>query len=198
MLAVPNEDAGPEDAALTRCIAAAAGAGDVAAEVELYRRLAPRVRLYALKHLRDSTAAWDLAQDVMMLALERLRIGGFRDAEQLVSFVAGACRITVLAWKRAGPRRERVPDPYADDLLIADEQRPRVVANCAFPTAPATLRAYWLGEVDEALEASLDEHLLGCDVCSVNLRNVVDLGDGVGAALPSDRRWASHRGPHVR
>src|SRR5512141_2847316 len=70
-----------DDAALVRRIAAAPDGGDVAAETELYRRLAPRVRLYGLKHLRDAQAASDLVQQVLMLTLERLRGGKLRDAE---------------------------------------------------------------------------------------------------------------------
>ena len=41
------------------------------AEAELYRRLAPRVRLYGLRHLRDAQAAADLVQQVMLITLER-------------------------------------------------------------------------------------------------------------------------------
>jgi hypothetical protein len=52
---------------LSRRIAAAPDGSDVGAETELYRRLAPRVRLYGLKHLRDRDAASDLVQQVMML-----------------------------------------------------------------------------------------------------------------------------------
>jgi hypothetical protein len=37
--------------------------GDRATEAELFRRLAPRVRLYGLRHLRDPAAADDLDLD---------------------------------------------------------------------------------------------------------------------------------------
>jgi RNA polymerase sigma-70 factor (ECF subfamily) len=40
--------------------------GDRGAEAALFRRLAPRVRLYGLRHLRDPAAADDLVQDVML------------------------------------------------------------------------------------------------------------------------------------
>ena len=48
---------------------------DSAAETELYRRLAPRVRLYGLRHLREPHAAADLVQQVLLMTLERLRAG---------------------------------------------------------------------------------------------------------------------------
>lgn len=100
-----------DDATLARRIAAAPG--DAAAETELYRRLAPRIRLYGLKHLRDAQAAADLAQQVMLLTLERLRAGKLRDAERLASFVFGTCRMQVLDLRRTGARRARLLDRYA-------------------------------------------------------------------------------------
>jgi RNA polymerase sigma-70 factor (ECF subfamily) len=113
-------DTGLDDAALVRRIAAAPDGGDAAAESELYRRLAPRVRLYGLKHLRDAQAAADLVQQVLMLTLERLRAGKLRDAERLVSFVFGTCRMMVLELRRTSFRRERLLDLYAGDVPMAD------------------------------------------------------------------------------
>ena len=115
-----SDHEGLDDAALVRRIAAAPGGGDVAAETELYRRLAPRVRLYGLKHLRDRQAASDLVQQVLMLTLERLRADKLRDAERLVSFVFGTCRMMVLELRRTGARRERLLDRYAGDVPMAD------------------------------------------------------------------------------
>ena len=43
----------------------------------------------------------------------------------------------------------------------------------------ATLVAYWLGELDEAHEAALEEHYLGCAVCSATLAEVEALAEGV-------------------
>jgi RNA polymerase sigma-70 factor (ECF subfamily) len=115
-----SDSEGLDDAALVHRIAAAPGGEDIAAETELYRRLAPRVRLYGLKHLRDRQAAADLVQQVLMLTLERVRAGRLRDAERLVSFVFGTCRMTVLELRRTGARRERLLDRYAGDVPMAD------------------------------------------------------------------------------
>ena len=115
-----SDHEGLDDAALARRFAAAPDGGAVAAETELYRRLAPRVRLYGLKHLRDAQAASDLVQQVLLLTLERLRAGKLRDAERLVSFVFGTCRMTVLELRRTGARRERLLDRYAGDVPMAD------------------------------------------------------------------------------
>jgi RNA polymerase sigma-70 factor (ECF subfamily) len=76
-----------------------------AAEAELYRRFAPRVRLYGVKHLDDRTAADDLAQQVMLTVIERLRAGDVRDPDQIGSFVLGTSRMTAGGMRRTERRR---------------------------------------------------------------------------------------------
>ena len=61
------------DEALARRIADGPAGSTDAEEAELYRRFAPRVRLYGRRHLRDGAAADDLAQDVLLRTIERLR-----------------------------------------------------------------------------------------------------------------------------
>ena len=97
----------------------AARAEGEAAESELYRRFAPRVRLYGLRHLRNEDAAVDLMQAVMMLTIEKLRRGEVRDPDQIASFVLGTSRTRAIAARRTEARRERlretfqVPDAFA-------------------------------------------------------------------------------------
>lgn len=105
-----------EDADLARRITAASAAGASDAEAELYTRLAPRVRLYGLRHLRDEQAAADLTQQVLLMTIERLRDGKIREPERLPSFVLGMCRMVVLDLKRGSRRRTRVLEQYADDV----------------------------------------------------------------------------------
>jgi len=81
---------------------------DPEAEGELFRRMAPRIRLYGLRHLRDSHAADDLTQQVVITTLEALRSGRLREPEKLVSFVLGTCRMTVLDLRRGTERRARL------------------------------------------------------------------------------------------
>lgn len=109
-----------DDAALARRIAAARPHIDHEAEAALCRRLAPRVRLYGLRHLRDAHAAADLVQQVLMMTLERLRSGAIRDTEQIVSFVLGTSRQLVIDLRRGLARRERLLQTYADDVPAAD------------------------------------------------------------------------------
>ena len=123
------------EARLARRIAAAAPGEARDAEAELYRLLAPRARRFGLRHLRDSHAAADLMQQVMTLTIEQLRGGQLREPERVLSFVLGACRLTVIDQRRGERRREDLLQRYADDLPMADVQlAPRLdqqrVAEC--------------------------------------------------------------------
>ncbi len=91
--------------------------GDRDAESEFSRRMGPRIRLYGLRHLRDSACADDLAQQVLITALEALRAGRLREPEKLASFVLGTCRTTVLDLRRNKQRRERLLEQFGADLL---------------------------------------------------------------------------------
>src|SRR5262245_54167125 len=77
------------DGALARRVTAAAPQVDVAAESELCRRFAPRIRLYGLRHLRSEAAAADLIQDVLLMTLQKLRAGAVREPDRLASFILG-------------------------------------------------------------------------------------------------------------
>jgi RNA polymerase sigma-70 factor, ECF subfamily len=106
----------------------------------LYRRFARRVRLYGLRHLRDEDAARDLAQQVMLLTIEKLRSGAIREADQIASFILGCSRTMARDLKRREWRREKqreafmVADtfeaPAADSALHA-EHLERCIARLA-------------------------------------------------------------------
>jgi RNA polymerase sigma-70 factor, ECF subfamily len=91
-----------------RVIASGSG-GAEAEEAELYRRFAPRVRLYGLRHLRDGHAAADLVQRVLLLTIEKLRAGAVRDPGRIASFVLGAARLTAGEMRRG--RQREIPLP---------------------------------------------------------------------------------------
>lgn len=109
----------PEVLAARRIAAAAPGLSGEA-EAELYRLLAPRVRRYGLRHLRDPHAAADLMQQVMALTLERLRSGALREPDRVLSFVLGTCRLTVMDQRRVERRREDLLQRYAEAVPMAD------------------------------------------------------------------------------
>lgn len=108
------------DGDLARAIAAAPPGAAQQEESELYRRFARRVRLYGLKHLRDAAAADDLAQEVLLLTIERLRNGEVRNPDQIGSFILGTSRMIAGATDRKARRRETLtlqfhaPDLYAE------------------------------------------------------------------------------------
>jgi len=102
---------GITDGDLARAIAAGAETAD-AAEAELYRRFAPRVRLYGLRHLRDEDAARDLMQQVLLLTIEKLRDGAVREMDMIGSFILGASRMLAVNLKRRGRRREALLEAF--------------------------------------------------------------------------------------
>lgn len=108
----------PNDAELAQLIATG---GDPSAEAELCRRMAPRIRLYGLRHLRDEHAAEDLAQQVLLTVIEALRAGRLREPEKLASFVLGTCRMIVLELRRGAQRRERLLEQFGADLLAPSQ-----------------------------------------------------------------------------
>lgn len=109
------------DAELARQIATG---DDAEAETEFCRRMAPRIQLYGLRHLRDPQAAQDLTQQVLLTTLEALRSGRLRQPEKLASFVLGTCRMTVLDVRRGSRRRERLLERFGADLAPAAPSQP--------------------------------------------------------------------------
>jgi len=106
-----------------------------AAEDELYRRFAPRVRLFGLKHLRDEMAAQDLAQQVLLMTIERLRAGEVRNLEQIGSFMLGASRMTCGGLRRTERRRQDLHAQFdaraaADDSSASDIFGVAAVERC--------------------------------------------------------------------
>ena len=79
--------------------------------------MAPRVRLYGLRHLRDPYAADDLVQQVLMTTLEALRAGRLRESGKLASFVLGTCRMTVLDLRRNRAEQKRLLGTVRTEML---------------------------------------------------------------------------------
>lgn len=102
------------DAELVRQVGSGTGRE---AEAELLRRVAPRIRLYGLRHLRDEHASEDLTQQVLITTLEALRAGRLREPEKLASFALGTCRLTLLGLRRDAQRKERLLQYFGAELL---------------------------------------------------------------------------------
>jgi len=90
---------------------------DAAAEVELCRRFAPRIRLYGLKHLRDEERARDLVQSVLLVVLEAVRAGRVDEPEHIDRFVLGTSRHLALQARRADGRARPTDTAQLDAQL---------------------------------------------------------------------------------
>ena len=110
----------PEARLARRIAGAPADPARADAEAQLYRLLAPRVRRYGQRHLRHDHLAEDLMQHVMAMAIEKLRANVLDAPERIVSFVLGACRMTVIDLLRGQRRRDEILQRHADELPIAD------------------------------------------------------------------------------
>src|SRR4051812_15752867 len=106
------------DGELARAVGARVPGVAADAEAELYRRFAPRVRFYGLRHLRDEDAARDLAQQVMLLTIEKLRAGSIRDLDQVGSFILGVSRTMAIDLKRRERRREKLRENVVVDTVV--------------------------------------------------------------------------------
>jgi len=126
------------DEALARRIAGGAAGSTDAEEAELYRRFAPRVRLYGRRHLRNDAASDDLAQEVLLLTIERLRAGEVRRPEEIGSFILGTSRMMAQSERRTGRRREALAARFMDRAV---ETAPPSMIGLDAPRVAACLRA---------------------------------------------------------
>jgi RNA polymerase sigma-70 factor (ECF subfamily) len=183
-----------DDGALARRVAAAGARHDAHAEGELYRRLARRARLYGLRHLRDEQAAADLAQQVLLTTLERLRAGEVREPEKIASFVLGMCRMTVLEIRRGTRRREELLQNWvpayagmtegevyeAPEPLALDPDR---LAGCleALPERERSVVAMSFFADKQADEVAAELGISGGNVRVIRHRALARLRDCMGA-----------------
>ncbi len=124
--------------ALARRIAVGPPGSTDAEEAELYRRFAPRVRLYGRRHLRNDAAGDDLAQDVLLLTIERLRAGEVRQPEDIGSFILGTSRMMAHSQRRVARRREALAVRFMETAV---ETAPSSMATLDAPRVGACLRA---------------------------------------------------------
>lgn len=74
-------------------------------------------------------------------------------------------------------------------------------ATCPAPLSWEELVAYWAGDLDGAETDRVDEHLMGCDVCSATSGRIAAVTEGVRGMIPlflSSERVAALRASGVR
>ena len=138
---MPGPHATPEavsDEALARRIAAGRPGTTDAEEAELYCRYAPRVRLYGRRHLQNDAAADDLAQDVLLVTIERLHAGEVRQPDQIGSFILGTSRMMAQGERRVSRRREALAARFMDTTI---EVAPLSIASLDADRVAACLSA---------------------------------------------------------
>ena len=126
------------DDVLARRIAGGQPGSTDAEEAELYRRFAPRVRLYGRRHLRDHAAAEDLAQNVLLRTIERLHAGDVRRPEEIGSFILGTSRMMAHSERRVARRREALAARFMETAAAV---APASFAALDAPHLTACLRA---------------------------------------------------------
>jgi RNA polymerase sigma-70 factor (ECF subfamily) len=110
-----------------------------AAEREVCQKLAPRIRLYGLRHLRDEAASADLVQEALIALLRSAREGKIEEPAHVERFVLGTCRNLVLRQHR----RERRQKAFEGALLpLAEQAMPP-----AFASADSARLAFCMGQL---------------------------------------------------
>jgi RNA polymerase sigma-70 factor (ECF subfamily) len=128
------------DGEIARAIAEKPAGTAAPAEEELYRRFAPRVRLFGVKRLRDDMAAQDLAQQVLLMTIERLRAGEVRNLDQIGSFILSASRMTCGGLRRTERRRQDLHARFDAADTAQDTNAPDIFAAAAIARCLAALR----------------------------------------------------------
>ena len=72
-----------------------------------------------------------------------------------------------------------------------------MTASCTAHESQALLE-YWLGELDETRERSLEEHLFACAACSARLAAIVDLGAAIRREFLAGRCTFATSPPFIR
>lgn len=162
------------DAELAGRIAGPEAALRVAAEAEVCRRYAPRIRGYGQKHLRDPEGARDLVQAVLVAVLEALRAGRVERSEQLDRYVLGTCRHIADRIRRADGRAAPT-DPAQlalDPDLLSPEPAGVEFAGLVRCMGELDTRARTVLHLSFGRERKADEIAAVLEMTAVNVRVV--------------------------
>ena len=127
-VSVGLEAAPAEDGAVWITLVRRIGQADREAEADLARHFYDRVRVMASVRLHGSDAAFDIAQETILGAIEALRAGSLRVPGKLPAFVLSIARNIINDHLRRENRRRDVlldppGDPAASAVEFADDRR---------------------------------------------------------------------------
>ncbi len=124
----PAPEASPDDAELARRIAAAGGRPAHDAEAELCRRYGRRLVAFARRRVDGDELARDLAQDALLLTIDKLRRGEVREPERIGAFILGVAR-TLAARQRGREARYSPLEEAAVEVAAASVAPPDPLAR---------------------------------------------------------------------
>lgn len=153
-----------DDADLARLIAAGARGGAAEAEeAELCRRYVRRLYFYGLRHLGREDLAHDLAQDALVVTLEKLRAGEVREPERIGSFILGVARLLSRSGGRERARHEPIDVAGSSSLTVnaaapdplAREQVARCLASLHERQRAVIVLTYYAEQSTDEIASSL-------------------------------------------
>jgi RNA polymerase sigma-70 factor (ECF subfamily) len=156
------------DGELVRAIAAGADEAP-AAEAELCRRFAPRIRLYGLRHLRSEDRAADLVQAVLLAVLQAARAGRIADPDRADRFMLGTSRNVAQRMRESEART--TGDAALDGVVAPDVEHERIdtaaLVRCMAALDERAREVVWLSFNEER---SSDQIAAQLAITAVNVR----------------------------
>ncbi len=136
------------------------GQGDRAAEEALVRRYGRQLEFILRRHVREASLAADLAQEALLVVIQRLRGQGLDDPDRLVAFLHQTAINLARGEARTYYRRDTHPDqdlldlvavnePLLEDLVARDQLGAivrQLLSELSQPRDRELLRRFYLGE----------------------------------------------------
>jgi RNA polymerase sigma-70 factor (ECF subfamily) len=92
-------------------------------EARFCAEFAPRIRVFARRHLREPHAVDDFTQEILLVVIEAMRAGRIEHPDRLGAYVAGVCRMTLRDSWRNARRRADLFERFGPDLPDAAQGR---------------------------------------------------------------------------
>lgn len=174
----PTEVGQRTDADLAREIQGSLAGEARKSEGELFRRFAPRVRLYGLRHLRSESLAEDLVQQTMEITIAKLRRREILEPDRIASFILGCARMVASNLRRDRTRKMDSLDDSHAQTLVAEE--------------PPPSSTYSVPRLAEALTALTERERTIITLSFYGEQSASEIGEALGLS-PGNVRVIRHR-----